>query len=184
MRFIAMASVSCASVLIEPNDIAPVLKRFTIDLDRARPLRAAPVRRRLELEQAAQRARFAACSFDRARVLLDSSRCCRLRDGAAAATDRLVGFKRWHSPSRAPLVLAADVGSVGIRPRGVPGTRARDGAQHFLGDHVDVPMPAMRDAVPGEVSSSITSWLEADRLEDLRAAVALQRRRCPSSPSP
>src|SRR6266853_1304808 len=30
MRFIAIAKVSCASLLIEPNDIAPVAKRFTI----------------------------------------------------------------------------------------------------------------------------------------------------------
>ena len=30
MRFMAMASVSCASLLIEPNDIAPVANRFTI----------------------------------------------------------------------------------------------------------------------------------------------------------
>ena len=30
MRFIAIASVSCASWLIEPYDIAPVAKRFTI----------------------------------------------------------------------------------------------------------------------------------------------------------
>ena len=29
-RFIAIASVSCASVEIEPSDIAPVAKRFTI----------------------------------------------------------------------------------------------------------------------------------------------------------
>ena len=32
MRFMAMASVSCASLLIEPNDIAPVVKRLTISL--------------------------------------------------------------------------------------------------------------------------------------------------------
>ena len=32
MRFMAMARVSCASLLIEPNDIAPVVKRFTISL--------------------------------------------------------------------------------------------------------------------------------------------------------
>ncbi len=31
IRFIAMASVSCASALIDPNDIAPVEKRLTID---------------------------------------------------------------------------------------------------------------------------------------------------------
>ena len=30
MRFIAMASVVCASREIEPNDIAPVAKRLTI----------------------------------------------------------------------------------------------------------------------------------------------------------
>jgi len=30
MRFMAMASVSWASRLIEPSDMAPVLKRFTI----------------------------------------------------------------------------------------------------------------------------------------------------------
>ena len=32
MRFIAIASVSCASLLMEPNDIAPVAKRLTISL--------------------------------------------------------------------------------------------------------------------------------------------------------
>ena len=31
MRFMAMASVSCASALIDPNDIAPVENRLTID---------------------------------------------------------------------------------------------------------------------------------------------------------
>ena len=30
IRFMAMASVSCASLLIEPYDMAPVLKRFRI----------------------------------------------------------------------------------------------------------------------------------------------------------
>ena len=32
MRFMAMASVVCASREIEPNDIAPVAKRLTISL--------------------------------------------------------------------------------------------------------------------------------------------------------
>ena len=32
MRFMAMASVSCASLLMEPNDMAPVAKRLTISL--------------------------------------------------------------------------------------------------------------------------------------------------------
>jgi hypothetical protein len=40
-RFIAMAIVSCASGLIEPKDMAPVLNRFTISTP-ARPLRAEP----------------------------------------------------------------------------------------------------------------------------------------------
>ena len=30
MRFMALARVSCASSLIDPSDIAPVLKRFAI----------------------------------------------------------------------------------------------------------------------------------------------------------
>ena len=34
IRFMAIASVSCASRLIEPNDIAPVAKRLTISLGR------------------------------------------------------------------------------------------------------------------------------------------------------
>ncbi len=32
MRFMAMARVSCASLLMEPNDMAPVVKRLTISL--------------------------------------------------------------------------------------------------------------------------------------------------------
>jgi len=32
MRFMAMARFSCASLLIDPNDIAPVTKRLTISL--------------------------------------------------------------------------------------------------------------------------------------------------------
>ena len=32
IRFIAIANVVCASVEIDPNDIAPVAKRFTISL--------------------------------------------------------------------------------------------------------------------------------------------------------
>ena len=32
MRFMAMASVSCASLEMEPKDIAPVANRFTISL--------------------------------------------------------------------------------------------------------------------------------------------------------
>ena len=47
MRFIAIASVSCASLLMDPYDIAPVAKRFTISrrrlhfLDRNRLARSA-----------------------------------------------------------------------------------------------------------------------------------------------
>ena len=32
MRFIATAKVACASVLIDPSDIAPVAKRLTISV--------------------------------------------------------------------------------------------------------------------------------------------------------
>ena len=56
MRFMAMASVVCASVEIEPSDIAPVEKRLTISarrldfLDRHRLARV-----EAELEQPAER---------------------------------------------------------------------------------------------------------------------------------
>ena len=56
MRFIAIASVSCASREIEPSDIAPVAKRFTISLAGSTSSSGiAAVGRLAEAEQPAQR---------------------------------------------------------------------------------------------------------------------------------
>ena len=56
MRFIATASVACASVEIEPSDIAPVAKRLTISFAGSTSSSGIALRRiDLELEQAAQR---------------------------------------------------------------------------------------------------------------------------------
>ena len=54
MRFMAMASVSCASLLIEPYDMAPVLKRFMIDSTDSTSSIGIGCRRQLQVEQAAQ----------------------------------------------------------------------------------------------------------------------------------
>ena len=54
MRFIAIASVSCASLLIEPNDMAPVVNRLTISFAGSTSSRGIGCRQELELEQAAQ----------------------------------------------------------------------------------------------------------------------------------
>jgi hypothetical protein len=56
MRFMAMASVVCASVEIEPSDMAPVAKRLTISLagSTSSSGTGGPAGR-IELEQAAQR---------------------------------------------------------------------------------------------------------------------------------
>ncbi len=53
----AIASVSCASLEIEPSDIAPVAKRRTISLDGSTSSSGTGGPAGRELEQAAQRAR-------------------------------------------------------------------------------------------------------------------------------
>ena len=64
IRFIAIASVSCASRPSEPSDIAPVEKRLTISAAGSTSLeRDAAVLGEAELEQPAQRRLRAASSF-------------------------------------------------------------------------------------------------------------------------
>ena len=70
MRFMAMASVSCASFEIEPNDIAPVANRFTISLAGSTSSIGTGVAG-LELEQAAQRAEMPALLVDQVGVFLE-----------------------------------------------------------------------------------------------------------------
>ena len=60
MRFIAIASVSCASLLIEPNDMAPVVKRLTISLAGSTSSSGIGASAKLEIQQAAQVGRAAA----------------------------------------------------------------------------------------------------------------------------
>ena len=67
MRFIAIASVSCASLLIDPYDIAPVLKRFRIASAGSTSSIGTGGAVRLQLHQAAQRAQRLRLIVDRAR---------------------------------------------------------------------------------------------------------------------
>ena len=71
MRFMAMASVSCASLLIEPNDIAPVVKRFTISVAGSTSSSGTGLSALLELHQAAQGAQVAVLLVDEVGVFLE-----------------------------------------------------------------------------------------------------------------
>ena len=87
MRFMAMASVSCASLLIEPNDMAPVAKRFTISAAGSTSSSGTGCARLAELEQAAQRAEVPALVVDQVGVLLE-------RRVALAAAPRAAACRR------------------------------------------------------------------------------------------
>ena len=122
-RFIAIASVSCASWLIEPYDIAPVAKRLTIDSTGSTSSIGTGCGRGLQLEQAAQR---------RAMLRLWSSTSLRvlLEDRVLPAARRVLQLEHRLRVEQvvlavaAPLVLAADVELASARrPRS--GTRAR-----------------------------------------------------------
>ncbi len=85
MRFMAMASVSCASLEMEPNDMAPVAKRLTISLAGSTSSSGIGLGGRLDLEQAAQRAELAVLLVDEVGVFLEGLRsspcrtaCCSL----------------------------------------------------------------------------------------------------------
>ena len=70
MRFMAMARVSCASLLIEPNDIAPVVKRLTISLAGSTSSIGTGFLRLLDLHQAAQRRHVVALLVDEVGIFL------------------------------------------------------------------------------------------------------------------
>ena len=70
MRFMAMASVSCASLLIDPNDMAPVVKRLTISLAGSTSSSGTGVVALLQLHQAAQGAQVRALVVDEVGVFL------------------------------------------------------------------------------------------------------------------
>ena len=107
IRFIAIASVSCASWLIEPKDIAPVEKRLTMALDRfdlvERHRRPAGLKR----EQPAQRGALPALVVDQLRVLLEDLVLAGARGVLQAEHGLRVEQVDLAVP--APLVLAAAV---------------------------------------------------------------------------
>ena len=167
-----MARVSWASLLIEPKDIAPVLKRLTISVGRLdlveRDRRIAGLR----IEQPAQRAmlRFSSLTSSRefleqARSGLAAHRVLQLGDGLRVAHVVLA--------VAAPLVVPAESsrGASDVDP-------CRIGVAVAPADFAAItsmPMPPMREAVPVKYRS-MTASAQADGLEDLRAAVALHGR--------
>ncbi len=108
IRFIATASVSCASRESEPSDIAPVEKRLTISeagsTSSSGIAAAVGVRKRSRPRIVERRA---ASSLTAARVLLVRLRSRRRRT-ACCSSAIVSGFHWWCSPSRAPRVEADD----------------------------------------------------------------------------
>ena len=89
----AMASVSCASLLIEPKLMAPVVKRLTISLAGSTSSIGIGCLGVLELEQAAQRAEIAVLIVDAGRCTPGTWRDCSER--TACCTLLMVsGFSR------------------------------------------------------------------------------------------
>ena len=107
MRFIAIASVSCASALIEPNDIAPVEKRLTIDATGSTSSSGTGSAAVFESHQPAQRRELLALIVDRARVFLE--------DRVLPAARRVLQLEHGLRVEQVvlavapPLVFAADV---------------------------------------------------------------------------
>ena len=137
MRFIAMASVVCASREIEPNDIAPVEKRLTIVVGRFDLLErhglAAVLLGRLDAEQAADRQQLLALLVEQ---LGDRRRTCPWRcraPRAAAATP--FAASRMRLAADAVGVFAADLERVAQHRRVAEGIGV---APHrLLGDLVE-----------------------------------------------
>ena len=107
MRFIAIASVSCASAEIEPYDIAPVEKRCTIASTGSTSSMSIGSRSLAEPEQPAQRRQVARLVVDLAAVLLE--------DVVALGPRRVLQLEHGLRVEQvvlalaAPLVLAAEL---------------------------------------------------------------------------
>ena len=142
-RFIAIASVSCASWLIDPYDIAPVAKRLTMLSTGSTSSMGNRRGRRLQLEQPAQRRALLALIVHEARVFLE--------DRVLAAPRRVlqlehgVGVEQVILAVAAPLILAArlEIGRCTwpLRIR-APVPRSR-----FPRAMTSMPTPPIRDAV-------------------------------------
>ncbi len=165
MRFIAIASVSCASRESEPSDIAPVEKRLTIsDAGSTSSSGMPPSARRGSAAGRVASSGAPTSAFTVGRVLL-----VRLRAAAAH------GVLQQRDRLGVPLVVLAVA-----PPRVEP-----DDRQQLAAPRRDTraravrarprrarrrPMPPIRDGVPREVPVD-QLVREPDRLEDLRAAV-------------
>ena len=151
MRFIAIASVVCASVEIEPSDIAPVAKRLTISLAGSTSSSGiALLRVEPELEQAAQRHVAAALVVDELRVFLVGL----VVVGARRVLQLGDRVRRPHVlfAAHAPLVLAAGIEHAvpaPDRPRTPPGACAP-----LLPSLRTGPTPPMLLAVPRKYLST------------------------------
>ena len=134
----AMARVSCASLLMEPKLMAPVVKRFTISLVGSTSSIGIGFSAYLSLQQAAQRTQLAVLIVDEVRVLLEggrvvlADRMLHLADGERIQQVILAAF--------AVLILAADnqVGlRVGERLEGVGVLHLRLAGEHAEADALD-----------------------------------------------
>ena len=100
-RFIAIASVSCASVEIEPSDIAPVAKRLTISFAGSTSSSGTGSRSSRNFSSPRSVARRAASSLTSARVLVVLLLRRAVRPRTACWSSAIVsGFHMWCSPSR------------------------------------------------------------------------------------
>ena len=166
-----MASVSWASVEIEPSDIAPVAKRLTMSLAGCDLVERHGLAVGAEGQQAAQRGPARGVGVDELGVLvvLLLRRAVEAPDGVLEQRDRL-GVPHVVLAVAPPGVDAADGQQVLGRAR----PRAGVAVERLAGQHAE---PDAADARRGAGEVAVDErLLEADRLEDLRAAVALDGR--------
>ena len=143
-RFIAIASVSCASREIEPSDIAPVTKRLTISLAGSTSSMRQPLvlGQLAELQQPAQRRPARRVLVDELGVLV-VGRLAAVADRVLEQRDRL-RVPHVVLALAAPRVDAADGQQVVVGERRIA---ARVAVERLERQHV-APMPPIRDAVP------------------------------------
>ena len=106
MRFMAIASVSCASLLIEPNDMAPVAKRFTISEagSTSSSGTGGPFGLKSNMPRSISRSRFCWST-----IFANSSKLSKLDCRTACCSLLTVsGFKKVALAAHAILIFAAD----------------------------------------------------------------------------
>ena len=169
MRFMAMASVSCASLLMEPNDMAPVAKRFTISLAGSTSSIGTGFSASLNSIRPRSVQSSLALVVDQLRVFLEGLEAL-LPDGVLQLADGQ-RIEQMILAAHAVLIAAADLQlGIGFRQRleSVVVLHLGFARQHIQADAFD----ARRGA--GEISLD-QRFVQADGFEHLRAAIALQR---------